>query len=332
MSPQPEPHEPHLLAALFAGQAPSLHNSQPWHWYVRPDGLDLRLDRVRVLRTGDPQARLAVLSCGAALHHARIHLAAAGWQAAVVRVPDADDPDLLARLLLGEQIPRDLDAARLVRAADRRHTDRRTSPSVPLDLHHAHAVRKAVRRQGADLTVLRPRQVFVLAEAAEHAYGTDAADPLRQRETAAWIGGDRALGSGIPATALPADPYRIASPTHLMRRPGSTLIAESHHHHTAVFALLSTPGDGRLDWLTAGEALSAGWLAATALDLAVLPLSIVTEVTASRDRIRTLLPTSADPQLALRLATAADTARPPTPRLAADAVVSRQPYEAVRRG
>ena len=329
MSPTPEPPEPQTRAALFAGQAPSLHNSQPWHWYVRPDGLDLRLERSRTLRVGDPRSRLAILSCGAALHNARIHLAAAGWQVDTVRVPDPDDPDLLARLLLGDQAPRDLDAIRMVRAADRRHTDRRTTPAAPLDLHRAHTVRQAVRREGAELTVLRPHQVFTLAGAAEHAYGVEAADPARQREATAWIGGDRSLGSGIPASALPADLYRDASPTHLMRRPGSALIAESHHH-AAVFAALCTDGDGRLDWLTAGEALSAGWLAATTLGVAVLPLSIVTEVAASRDRVRALLATAGNPQLALRLA-AGDAVGPPTPRIDGKAFVSRQPYEAQRR-
>jgi len=330
MSPTPEPFEPQTRAALFAGRAPSLHNSQPWHWYVRPEGLDLRLERSRALRVGDPRSRLAILSCGAALHYARVHLAAAGRQVDTVRTPDSDDPDLLARLLLGEQVPRDPDAIRMVRAANQRHTDRRTAPAAPLDLHRAHTVRQAVHREGAELTVLRPHQVFTLAEAAEHGYGVEAADPARQREATAWIGGDRSLGSGIPASALPADPYRVASPAHLMRRPGSTLIAESHHH-AAIFAVLSTAGDGRLDWLTAGEALSAGWLTATTLSVAVLPLSIVTEVAASRDRVRALLASAGNPQLALRLSAAGGTASPPTPRIAGDAFVSRKPYEAQPR-
>ena len=53
-------------AALFAARSPALYNSQPWHWFVGPDTLDLRLGPARVLQTTDPEARLAVLSCGAA--------------------------------------------------------------------------------------------------------------------------------------------------------------------------------------------------------------------------------------------------------------------------
>lgn len=184
-----------------------------------------------------------------------------------------------------------------------------------------HTVRGAVR-EGAGLALLRPDQVIILARAVEHAYQADSAD-LTRGEAAAWIGGERPLGTGIPAAALPADPYRTGrtEPARLMRRAGTTLLAESHHH-AAVFALRSTAGDGRADWLAAGQALSAGWLTATTLGIAVLPLSTVTEVTASRDLLRPLLPTPGHPQLALRLASASATPGPATPRLPPQAIVS----------
>jgi hypothetical protein len=90
--------DPLAQAAIFAGRAPSLHNSQPWRWDTDGHVLDLRLERSRVLTTSDPEGRFAILSCGAALHHARIHLAAHGWQAVVQRLPDDADTDLLARV------------------------------------------------------------------------------------------------------------------------------------------------------------------------------------------------------------------------------------------
>src|SRR3954469_1205815 len=80
-----------MRAAVFAGQAPSLHNSQPWRWLIDRATLDLRLEPGRVLDTTDPDARLAVLSCGTALHHARVELAASGWRTTVHRLPDPAD-------------------------------------------------------------------------------------------------------------------------------------------------------------------------------------------------------------------------------------------------
>jgi len=324
MSATPLWSSPLAETALFAGRAPSLHNSQPWHWYVGPELLDLRLEPCRVLRWSDPHARLAVLSCGAALHHARIHLAAAGLRASVVRLPAADDPYLLARFVVDGPAPRDQDAIRLVQAATRRHTDRRESPGAPVDMHRVGSVRKAVQADGADLTVLRPHQVYLIGEAAVLAREAEEADPGRQSEVADWVGGDRPLGTGIPASALPADPYQVTAPARALRRAGSALITEARHHCT-VFAVLDTPADGRLDWLVAGEALSAGWLTATEHDLDVLPLSIVTEVAGSRDRIRSLLDHAGIPQLVIRFAAAGQGVARPTPRLAGNAFISLRP-------
>ena len=68
-------------AATTAGHAPSIHNTQPWRWRLTADQMDLYVERSRVLEVTDPDTRLATLSCGAALHHARVGLAARGWRA-----------------------------------------------------------------------------------------------------------------------------------------------------------------------------------------------------------------------------------------------------------
>src|SRR5690606_32132752 len=67
-------------AAHAAGMAPSVHNTQPWRWRVFPEWLELYADRSRQLGRADPEGRLMTISCGAALHHARVALAAEGWE------------------------------------------------------------------------------------------------------------------------------------------------------------------------------------------------------------------------------------------------------------
>jgi len=311
-----------VAAAEFAGMAPSLHNSQPWHWYAHGDVLDLRLERRRTLAATDPSGRLAIVSCGAALHHARIHLAAVGWRPEVTPLPDDDDPYHLARVRLGARDDPDPDAARLVRAARDRHTDRRSQPGAPVDLHRVRSVRNAVRSFGAELTTLTPRQMLDLAEATELARSVLADDPAWQVELYDWVGGERPLGTGIPDSALPEDRNVLTTPPGALRRAGRQLIRESHHH-AAVFAVLHTSTDEPRDWLNAGQALSAGWLTATRLDLAVLPLSLVIEVAGSRDRLRRLVDWSGHPYLVLRLATGVRQATPATPRLPTEAYVTR---------
>jgi hypothetical protein len=311
-------------AATFAVQAPSIHNTQPWRWRVHGDVLDLLLERGRSLATTDPDGRFAVLSCGAALHHARVHLAAGGWQVAVYRFPDGPG-DHLARLRIGPRTPVDPAANRLVRAAADRRTDRRADPGAPLDFDKLRSIRAAVREQGADLKVLQPNQVFDLAAAADHALKVEAEDPGRQAELADWVGGERRAGTGVPAGALAINPFRPVATGRSLRRTGVALVAESHHH-ASVFAVLHGPGDEPRDWLAGGEALSAGWLTATQLGVAVLPLSIVVEVPGSRDMIRRLLDRSGHPYLVLRFAALDETgdrsAR--TPRLPSEAIIEQE--------
>jgi len=316
MSPRTQATDLLTRAAVFAGQAPSLHNSQPWQWLIDSDVLDLRLEPARVLGTSDPDARLAVLSCGAALHHARIELAAAGWLATVHRFPDPADTGHLARIKIEDRIPIEPAAARLARAAARRHTDRRSRPSAPLDHDKLRTIRDAVRGTGIDLKLLRPGQVFTLAKAADRACAVEADDAGWQIELADWVGDASARGTGIPRTALPAGPMTDLAPGRTFRQAGTALIVESHYH-ASLFAILHGAGDEPADWLAAGEALSAGWLTATELAVSVLPLSIVVEVTGSRDLIRRLLGGHELPYLVLRFAAAdPDGAEPPrTPRL-----------------
>src|SRR5439155_1054856 len=68
------------LAALeLAVRAPSIHNSQPWRFGVGPGRIELYADPTRHLAATDPDERDLLISCGAALHHLRIGLAALGW-------------------------------------------------------------------------------------------------------------------------------------------------------------------------------------------------------------------------------------------------------------
>lgn len=78
--------------ARAAGLAPSVHNTQPWRWRVYPDHLDLYADRSRQLELADPAGRLLTISCGAALHHAQVAMAAQGWRPVVDRWPGQPGP------------------------------------------------------------------------------------------------------------------------------------------------------------------------------------------------------------------------------------------------
>lgn len=311
-------------AATAAGHAPSIHNTQPWRWRLTSNELDLYLDHSRGLEVTDPDSRLAVLSCGAALHHALVSLAAGGWHTILARMPDPAHPDHLAQLRLDHRIPVTPAARRHLQTIGLRHTDRRPAVSTPIDPDGLDAIVAAVESAGAGLHLLRPDQVYDLAAAADQAQRAETEDAAWQAELTYWTGGTRPLGSGIPDAAIPARAPQTTVPGRDFGHHGDLPVSAAHEN-AAVFAILHGPADGAVDRLRAGEALSAAWLTATELGLAVLPLSATVEVAVTRERMRRLLAGLGHPHLVLRFTTgdATGTAAPHTPRLPTDQVVQR---------
>src|SRR3954454_11018719 len=109
-------------AIALANRAPSVHNSQPWRWRIGPHSLHLFTDPTRMLPATDPEGRDLRLSCGAALHHLRVALLAAGWGSVVHRLPDPGHPEHLAAVELRSAQPTPEDLA-LATAIDARRTD-----------------------------------------------------------------------------------------------------------------------------------------------------------------------------------------------------------------
>ena len=308
-------------AARAAGHAPSIHNTQPWRWRVGRT-LDLYADRGRQLAVTDPEGLLLTLSCGAALHHAVVALAAEGWRADVDRLPDAAHPDLLARIAAAEPVPVQPAAVRLLQTMSLRHTDRRPVTDREVDPAALAKVELAVHAAGAALHRLDREHVIDLAGAAAHAQAVESLDPGWLAEMEYWAGGARVEGTGVPDDVIPARAPETTVPGRDFGHPGSLAISAGHDR-AAAYAILYGDDDSPVSWLRAGEALSAGWLEATELGLSVLPLSAAVEVARTRHVLRRLLGGVGYPYLVLRLGAAdPDHAGPPhTPRLPAEQVV-----------
>jgi nitroreductase len=309
-------------AAELAGLAPSIHNSQPWRWRVSGAVLDLYVDHRRRLGITDPDSRLATLSCGAALHHARTGLAAEGWRVDVSRLPDPTNPEYLARLTMTGPDSVGPEAMRHVQSMRLRHTDRRPVTRTPIDGNQLRAIISAAEAEGAWLHVLTRDAVLELAAAVSYAQATEAAEEAWQAELAYWTGGTRPAGAGVPDSAIPASPTQTTVPSRDFGHPG-TLPVGARHDTAATFAILYGEQDTPLDWLRAGEALSAAWLTAAELGISLLPLSATVEVAATRQALRRLLSGLGEPYLVLRLGHADPDhpAAPHTPRLPAEQTI-----------
>jgi len=297
-----------VSASLYA---PSILNTQPWRWRLHSSTLDLRRDAGRRLPVIDPTGRLAVLSCGAALHHAEVSLAAHGY-AARVRRPPAVDPDrALAEVTVAEagDVPRhDVEMAR---AISLRHSDRRPIVAAGrVDDAEVDDLVAAAARHGCAVHRVTDAERPVLADAVDRAERAEEADPAYRRELEAWTV-HRPAGGGVSFDSVVAGVDRPVAVRDFAAGGETGLFPGFGDDALADYLVLATDRDEAPDWLRAGEATSAVWLTATAHRLAMSVLSDVVEVPAARARVTSLLDRPGFPQLILRVGYAGQPVPPP---------------------
>jgi hypothetical protein len=304
-----------------ACRAPSLHNSQPWQWVFSRGQLRLFLDPSRILDT-DHSAREALISCGAVLDHLRVAMAAAGWQSQIDRFPNPDSPNHLASI---EFTPAEFVTERdrrLASAIGARRTDRLPFSGVT-EWQSIEAVVASSANRAVHLEVIADDLQMRLEEAAQIAESLRLYDTPYHNELNWWTAPFEP-SEGIPYSALisaaESDRVGIGRVFPVPRRPERRLeIPEDH----AKVLLLSTDDDARADALAAGEALSATLLECTMAGLATCPVTHLTEVTVTRELIRSLMDHDAVPQVLIRVGVVPVTEKvpPPTPRRPLSAVL-----------
>jgi Nitroreductase family len=247
----------------------------------------------------------------------------------VRRMPDAEDRGHLATIAVR---PGPADAAYAVQfpAIASRRTDRRRLSRRPVPAYHLQALMEQARRTGTLLVpmtdpAMRQRLTATLTDAAQRqelapGYATE----LRQW-THRYAGGR----DGVPAGNVAVAPIGLTKTSPLRRFPGAQL-TQPHHapghpgDDAAELLVIVTAHDDALDWLHAGEALSAVLLAATGLGMATTPLSQPLEVEETRRALRQdVLRIPEHPQLVVRVGWPAAGAAelPATPRRALQSVL-----------
>ncbi len=308
---------------MLAGRAPSVHNTQPWRWRVDAASLHLYSEAARQLPNTDPDGRDLMVSCGSALHHCTVALAAVGWQPKVTRLPNPADPDHLAAIEVAAHPADSVDIA-LAAAIPRRRTDRRhyTHWPVPVGdiaLMAARAARHGVRLclldDAADIKTLHD---IVIRSVRDHLSREYLA------ELAAWSGRHASV-AGVPARNTPAPDPNAKIPGRHFAGPALAMPPDSSAaDDNAVVLALGTRDDDRMARLRAGEAVSAVLLTATATGLASCPVTEPLETADTRAAVRSEVFGDSDyPQMLLRVGWAPINADPlpATPRRDLDDVV-----------
>jgi nitroreductase len=309
-------------ALALANRAPSVSNSQPWRWRVGSESVHLWAQPALHLPHTDPDRRDLMISCGAALNHAVVALAAMGWQAKVHRFPNPAQLDHLAAIELARYAAGEVDIA-LAAAIPRRRTDRRhfSRWSVPwgdIALMGARAARMGVTLRRIEMT---DEFRSLLAQAVQH----HANDPEYLHELAVWSG-RYASTAGVPARNTPMPDSAASVPARIfagpvLKQPHDALPASDN----GVVVALGTAEDDVLARLRAGEATSLVLLTATASGLSSCPVTELLEVAETRTGLRSLAFGDGQfPQMLVRIGWAPVNAEPlpATPRRPVDEVVT----------
>jgi hypothetical protein len=298
-----------LTAAVeLARLAPSVHNTQPWSFHVDGDALVLSRDTERPLPALDPTGRQQVLSCGAALHLARLALRLQGFASTVTLLPALSGAGVLARVapVAGHRVTSEEVA--LAEVARTRHTQRGPFDPGVLPADVVGAIRSAGEEQGVWVRVVdQPDDLAALTVLLAHADEQEREDATYQAELAGWT--DRPPGAtvGMPSAATP-NVQRRASNLRLRDfgvsdsgATSSTTGDTPPQVERPLAVVLGTEQDTVADWLRAGEALMAVLLRAALDGVQAQPLGQVIDHEWTRARLGAELGVVGHPQMVLRM-------------------------------
>ena len=297
-------HETYRRAVVRATFAPSIHNTQPWRFVLRPEVLDVYADRDRRLAVLDPTGRQLHLSVGCAVFNARVSLAASDASSVVHRLPDPAQPSLLASIHVGDE-PVDKELAALDPVIGLRQTNRRrfASGEVPPEL--VSTLVSAAEREGATLhPVVLEDDRLALARLVQRADSFEIADPAYRAELRAWTTTDPDRRDGVRALVVPHVDGTAGDDVPIRdfdSQGAGALPAHTHSGRDQCLLVLGTNTDRPEAWLRAGEALERIWLEATRAGYVASLFSQPVEVAAVRAQLRGELRLSMHPHMVIRV-------------------------------
>ncbi|HEY3737618.1 MAG TPA: hypothetical protein VGL26_09240 [Jatrophihabitans sp.] len=313
-------------AALRALLAPSVHNTQPWRFVLTDDALEVHADFSRQLHVLDPRGRQLTISCGAALLNARVAIEAVGFEPAVQRFPDPQDPSLLARVTIGDEHTHPHSVA-LNLAIEHRRTNRRefTHEDVPQGL--VDSLVDLAAAEGASLfPIVAPDHRAAIATLSMMADRIEQQDPAYLAEIANWTTDDPRRDDGVQGSTVPygqnVEHNDLLPLRNFDVRGMGWLPSAIASGPDQCLLLLCSVEDGPRGWLRTGEALERIWLELTDERYWASPLTQVIEVGLTRGQLQRAIGRPQHPQLLLRVGRAPSAVATPR-RDAVDVIVER---------
>ena len=307
-------------AVAAAVMAPSSHNSQPWHFRIIGNRLDVFADGNRHLPVIDAEGRQQLQSVGCALFNARIAIRAMGYSDVVTTVfCDRDEPGLVASLCLGPPHITTPTDHLLMQALPLRHTNRRAFLPRPVAAHDTDVMAGAAAEEGAMFVRLDPEHKKQLARIVEQADELQLGDPAFRDELSKWLipFGSRRK-DGIPFVEKEYGSNMPFTMMHTLRSPGLGAkfgsMEEMLVDGSPMVAVIGTRTDDKDAWIACGQALESVLLHGTSRGLSAAFLNQALELPEMRARVADLVPDIGFPQMVLRMGVPAEPIHHPAPR------------------
>jgi hypothetical protein len=295
--------------------APSVHNTQPWHFTADSGGLSLYADRGRQLTVCDPDGREMVMSCGAALFTARLALRSLGYVPDVDIFPDESNPLLIARLTWPQAAPPADYERRMFGQIMTRRTHRGGFDPLPLSAGLLTVLQAGAVRDGAMLQVMSGEPATAeLAAIVRAADEVMRVDTRYRQELSAWAPPPGSLrADGVLPMAYPARPEHTVPDfpsrdfAHGLGWGSARFGSPAANRWPGVACVLTTRQDRARDWVSAGQALQRILLTSASCGVAAALHSEPAEVAGTRQQLRSQLCGGHYPQLVIRLGTVIQT-------------------------
>ena len=312
----------------YAVLAPSGHNTQPWKFTLQNETLELWADSARALPLVDPNHRELTISCGAALFNLRLALHHFGYCGDIQTLPDPAQPDLLARIRLGDWGSESAEEKSLFEAIPQRHTNRQTFEDWDIPETVLQWLSAIATEEGAWLYLVQDEaqkaQLFELVKVADQ---VQMADPDIRKELSTWMhSGNDPSCDGLPGYAMGIPPRfdfltRILAWLTRSFNLGNEIARQDEKRLQCASAIivLGTDDDTPEDWLNAGQALEKMLLRAQSLGIVASFFNAPIQMPEIRPQLQQCLNREGYPQVLLRLGYSM-TAQP-TPRRSSDDVL-----------
>lgn len=293
-------------AIEHALSAPSGHNSQPWKFRIIRDGVELYADRSRALPIVDPEDRALTISCGAALYQLRLAMNCDGIGTLVKILPDPNNPDLLARVLVSGPYFASSEDLELFDAFPRRRTNRgpfideTIDPAVKTEWLYDAAESKCWLHMTEQLD--EKEDFAELIDAGDHIQGSDKAF---RHELSEWVRPDStSRHDGIPGCALGMGKLESHFGRFMIRTfdwgDGQAAKDRQLAEGSPLIAVMGTHEDTPRAWLACGQSLAKMLLRGTARGLDASFMNQPIEVPELRKELSSLVDDAGMPQILLR--------------------------------